>query len=197
MAVIVLCLEHACAFDKMPPDKPARDQLKPTRPDNRPKARKSRGFAKASSLMNKQIQTASETRGFASSRLLTQWAEVAGPSIAKIARPLKVTYSREGIGATLLLLTNGANAPIVEAQSQQIKERVNSCYGYNAIARVKITQTSPDGLDLGWQTGAPTETTLVIPPEKIEQAKQVCAPIEDPTLKQALEDLGSHILARK
>ena len=104
------------------------------------------GFRSASSLLERQIQKTSETRGFAISKLLVNWADIIGNEIAKIAKPVKVNYGRDGIGAGLVLLTNGANAPIVQAQSKQIIDRVNEVYGYNAISRVRITQTDPGEL---------------------------------------------------
>ena len=104
------------------------------------------GFRSASSLLERQIHKISETRGFAISKLLVNWADIIGNEIAKIAKPVKVNYGRDGIGAGLVLLTNGANAPIVQAQSKQIIDRVNEVYGYNAISRVRITQTDPGEL---------------------------------------------------
>ena len=110
------------------------------------KKRRKRGFKSASSLLQKQIQKASETRGFAVSKILTNWTEIIGSDLAKIAKPVKVNYGREGFGAGLVLLTNSANAPMVQAQSKQIIDRVNGVYGYNAISRVRITQIDPNEL---------------------------------------------------
>ena len=99
--------------------------------------------------MQADIRKATEKRGFAETRLLTHWAEVAGPDIAAIARPVEVSFARDGIGATLVLLTTGPQAPMLEMQKDAIRARVNSCYGYNAISRVRITQTAPTGFAEG------------------------------------------------
>ena len=99
-----------------------------------------RGFAQASGLLQSRIRGASEARGFAVTRLLTHWAEIVGEDTARIAQPVKVGYGRDGLGATLTLLTTGAQAPMLSMQCEAIRERVNACYGYRAIAKVRITQ---------------------------------------------------------
>ena len=163
------------------------------KPDQNNKRRK-RGFKSASSLLQKQIQKASETRGFAVSKLLTNWTEIIGTDLAKIAKPVKVNYGREGLGAGLVLLTNGANAPIVQAQSKQIIDRVNGVYGYNAISRVRITQIDPNELieeknEDSASFGKPTELDKT-------KAKDEVTGIKDDSLNEALRLLGANIISK-
>ena len=65
-----------------------------------------KGFKQAASLITKRVKEASETRGFAQSRLLTHWEEVAGKDTAKIAQPVKVRVclSRQEFEHRILLL---------------------------------------------------------------------------------------------
>ena len=111
--------------------------------------RRSRGFRQASSLLASQIRHAAEGRGFAVARLLTHWAEVVGADVAARARPIKIGHGRGGMGATLTLLTTGPYAPLLEMQLPTIRDRVNACYGYNAISRITLTQTAPTGFAEG------------------------------------------------
>ncbi|WP_299202920.1 DciA family protein [uncultured Tateyamaria sp.] len=159
-----------------------------------------KGFKRTASLLTGRIRQASESRGFAQSRLLTDWAEVAGADVAAIARPVEVSYGRGGMGATLTLLTTGAQAPMLEMQKDQLRERVNAVYGYNAIARIRITQTAATGFADGQvafehrsKDTAPTEPA----PEMTQAAAHVVAPVEDETLRAALERLGAHILTKE
>ena len=78
-------------------------------------------------------------------RLLTHWSEVAGEDLARVTRPVKIGYARDGFGATLTLLTTSAQAPMVQMQLPRLRERVNACYGYNAVSRIVLTQTAPSG----------------------------------------------------
>ncbi|MEM7719653.1 MAG: DUF721 domain-containing protein, partial [Pseudomonadota bacterium] len=102
--------------------------------------RRKRGFERASALASERIRSASESRGFAVARLLTHWAEIVGPDVAKIARPVDISYGR-GFGATLTVLTTGAQAPMLEMEKERLRDRVNACYGYAAVQKVRITQT--------------------------------------------------------
>ena len=83
-----------------------------------------KGFARTSSLLQGRIRKAGETRGFAVTRLLTHWAEIVGEDTAQIARPVDVKYGRQGFGATLTLLTTGAQAPMLEMQKERLRETV-------------------------------------------------------------------------
>ena len=158
------------------------------------KKRRKRGFKSASSLLQKQIQKASETRGFAVSKIVTNWTEIIGSDLAKIAKPVKVNYGREGFGAGLVLLTNSANAPMVQAQSKQIIDRVNGVYGYNAISRVRITQIDPNELieeknEDPASFGKPTELDKT-------KAKDEVTGIKDDSLNEALRLLGANIISK-
>lgn len=160
--------------------------------------RRMRGFEAAFGLMKDPVRRAGESRGFAVARLLTHWAEVVGEDLAACTRPVKVGYGREGLGATLTLLTTGANAPLVEMQKARIRERVNAVYGYNAIARIHITQTAPVGFAEGQAEFRPAPKNVPQPdPAILSQAAETAAPIQDPGLRAALETLAQNILNRR
>ncbi|MGR3522662.1 MAG: DciA family protein, partial [Paracoccus sp. (in: a-proteobacteria)] len=67
--------------------------------------RRRRGFEAASSLLAERVQKAAEGRGFAVSRLLTHWPEIAGDKLAGLTRPVRISHGRGSFGATLTLLT--------------------------------------------------------------------------------------------
>ena len=165
-----------------------------------PRRASTKGFTRTASLLTGRIRAASESRGFAQSRLLTDWAEVAGEDIAAVSRPVEVSYGRGGMGATLTLLTTGAQAPMLEMQREQLRSRVNAVYGYNAIARIRITQTAATGFAEGQVAfdAKPKDTSPKVPsPDMQAAASQVVAPVGDEGLRSALERLGAHILTRE
>lgn len=162
-----------------------------------------RGFKQTASLLSDRIRQVGEARGFAVTRLLTHWEEIAGPDVARMARPVEVSYARRGrdggMGATLSLLTTGPMAPMLEMQKERIRDRVNACYGYNAIARVRITQTAPTGFADGQVAfdGAPARKGPPAPsPEAEAQAAEQMAEVTDPGLRAALTRLGAHVLSK-
>lgn len=155
-----------------------------------------RGFSRAASLMQARIRSASESRGFAVSRLLTHWPEVVGESVAGIAHPVEVSYAKGGLGATLTLLTTGAHGPMLEMQKEQIREKVNACYGYSAIARVRITQTAPTGFAEGKVAFAPAPRPVATLPDPAVQVKaaEIADGVTSPDLRLALEALATNVL---
>lgn len=161
-----------------------------------PRRASTKGFARTSSLLTGRIRTASESRGFAQSRLLTQWAEIVGPDTAAISRPVEIGYGRGGMGATLTVLTTGANAPMLEMQKEQLRTKVNAVYGYNAISRIRITQTASSGFSEGQIAFEHDRKTAQTPtdPGVLRQAQETASPVADEGLREALARLGENIL---
>ena len=153
-----------------------------------------KGFASTGRLLAGQIRRTSEARGFAQSKVLTHWAEIAGPDVASIARPVDIKFGRGGLGATLTLLTTGAQAPMLEMQKEQLRDKVNAVYGYSAISRIRITQTAATGFADGQVSfehrPQPTKTELPTDPKAVAAA----SPVGDDGLRSALERLGTNIL---
>jgi len=158
-----------------------------------------RGFKRTANLLQDRIRRASETRGFAQSRLLTHWPEIVGEDVAAIARPVDVKYGREGFGATLTLLTTGAQAPMLEMQKEPLREKVNGVYGYNAISRIRITQTASTGFAEGQASfdHRPKRHAPKAPDPAVRQSAQdLAAPVGDNALRDALEALGRNVLSK-
>jgi hypothetical protein len=158
------------------------------------------GFRRAAQLVARPVREVGESRGFAVSRLLTHWAEIAGEGLATHTRPVEVSYGRGGLGATLTILTTGANAPMVEMQKEKLRERVNACYGYAAISRVRVTQTAATGFAEGQAVFAPAPAPPEPKgpaPEARAAAARVAAPVSDPSLRDALEKLGANVISRQ
>ena len=161
-----------------------------------PRRSSTKGFTRTDSLLAGQIRKASGQRGIEQSRLLTHWAEIAGEDTAAISRPVEVSYGRGGMGATLTLLTTGANAPMLEMQKEKLRERVNAVYGYSAIARVRITQTAATGFAEGQVEFTPRKPAAapVVDPALRQRAIETAQPVTDPSLRDALARLGENVL---
>lgn len=183
-----------------------------------PDSRRMRGFESAGGLVRTPVRKVAETRGFAVTRLLTHWDEVAGPDLAPICRPDRIGYGREGLGATLRLLAPGAAAPLVEMQREALRERINALYGYNAIARITVTQTSQSGLagslagNMANELAEPAAafahkpraegSNIALPSDKtLERVRRVAqdmaADVGDSSLRDALTDLAASVMARR
>lgn len=165
-----------------------------------PRARRLRGFESAAGLLREPIRKAGESRGFAVARLLTHWPEVAGPDLAPLCRPVKVSYAQKGgLGATLTVLASGAAAPLVQMQIDRLRDKVNAIYGYAAISRIRVTQTAASGLA---EAQAPFTMDNIAPPSARSSARAqavvtaLTQDVADQGLKDALERLATNVLAR-
>ena len=151
-----------------------------------------RGLRQAAAMVQDRIRKVGEGRGFAVAKVFAHWAEVAGDEIAAITRPVKVCYNRNGFGATLTLLIDGAHGPRLDMERESLRRKVNAVYGYNAIKEIRYTQTS--ATDFRRKLRAHS----VAPPsaEISESARDVAKGVVDPGLRSVLERLACHVLAR-
>jgi hypothetical protein len=87
---------------------------------------------------------------------------------------------------------------LIEMQKEQICERVNACYGYRAIARVRITQTAPTGFAEGQAVfrPAPKAQSPAPDPETLANAAGLSKDIENDDLRLALQALGAKVLSK-
>ena len=152
-----------------------------------------KGFALTAGLLKQNIRKASESRGFAQSRVLTHWEEIAGADMVEIG------YGRGGLGATLTLLTTGANAPLLEMRKEELRERVNAIYGYNAIARIRVTQTAATGFSDGrvaFEHRAKEQARPEPSPETRAEVQRATQGVGDEGLRAALDRLGANVITK-
>ena len=85
---------------------------------------------------------------------------------------------------------------MLQMQVETIREKVNACYGYNAISRVRITQTAPTGFAEGQVAFAPAtpEPASATDPMVTAKAQDLAAGTKNEDLRAALSALGENIL---
>ena len=158
---------------------------------------RTRQFARASALVQSQIRKVSEGRGFAVSRIVTHWSEIAGDEIAEISTPTNISFGRSEFGATLTLLTSGPHAPMLEMHKEKIRDKVNACYGYRAISRIRITQTAPTGFSEGRAQFRPAmKVRKQLDSDALSAAEKLSTGVKDNDLRRALNVFGANILTR-
>jgi len=140
-----------------------------------------------------------EAHGFPSASILSDWPEIIGADFAAITAPERLAWPRGGqqshtdeqsphgtpshkrTGATLFLRVEGPRSLEVQHIAPQLLERINTYFGYRAVAELRITQ-GPVMRD------APPE----LPTREIKQV-ELDKEIEDEKLRAALEKLGAGI----
>ena len=152
------------------------------------------GSVRIADVLRNQFRTYFGKRGFAEMRLITHWQEIVGKNFAAVTLPIKVSHSRKGLGGTLTVQVNGAVAPILQMHTPEIMRRINAYYGYTAIARITLTQTSStypgipvrrdhDSDDGGNPTPEPLPTDV----------QRAIDDLEDDDLRRAMTALGEHV----
>ncbi|MEM9268916.1 MAG: DUF721 domain-containing protein, partial [Pseudomonadota bacterium] len=89
--------------------------------------------------------------------------------------------------------TTGALAPAVDMSRETLRVRVNTCYGYNAISRIRIQQVGPTGFAEAQSPFRPKPATSRPKPRATEGTEQVA----NAELRSALEQLGGHVACRR
>lgn len=166
----------------------------------RPTVRGKRGFRSAAETARLRLSEAAAGHGFAEPEVLIRWPEVVGEQLSALCVPVKVSYPRaQGLGATLVVRTEGARAPEVEHLGPRIIERVNQFYGYRAIARLKVTQTTGAGgfaEEPARFTGRPNAAPAEPGAADTARAAELTRDIQNEALRAALTRMGAHVLAR-
>jgi len=96
------------------------------------------------------------------------------------------------------VLVTGSNAPMVQMQLPQIRDKVNACYGYSAISKVAITQTAPVGFHEGRAMfeAAPAPQKPPVSEEVKQTSAALAGDVENEGLRSALETLAQNVLSR-
>jgi hypothetical protein len=132
-------------------------------------------------------------RGLGEAQLLAEWRAVVGEELAAETLPMKLSFLQGGRkNGVLKLRVTSAAALSVQHREPQILERINSFFGYGAVARLALVQGPlPDRA----QTRRRGQRPLT-PAESASLSRQV-SQVSDPGLKSALERLGAAILAER
>jgi len=131
--------------------------------------------------------------GFAYAELLCQWAAIAGEDLARICEPERIKWSRnsaEKQGGTLILRAAPGRALDVQHETARIAERINSFYGYRAIATVKIVQAPLKAMPV-------VQARPELDRSRAEALESRLQTVADPALKAALRRLGQGALAAR
>jgi hypothetical protein len=150
------------------------------------------GLARLSSELPALTRTAFKNtvggRGFAEAGLITEWAAVVGAEIAAMSRPATLTFPRgERRAGVLTISCGGAAALELQHLKPQILDRINSHFGYAAIAEIRFRQG--DARSAGTR---PSHRRDSGPPDPKEVAavEAAVAAVPEGAVKECLQRLG-------
>ena len=143
-----------------------------------------------SELANGLLAESFKRQGFASTELVTRWAEIVGAEIAAHAEPVKLQWPRAMEGepaepATLVLRVEGPAAIEIQHQSNVVLERINRFFGWQAVGRLSLRQAP-----LKRQSAPPR---VQADPEAAARVAETLTAVEDDSLRSALAKLGAAV----
>ena len=131
-------------------------------------------------------------RGFAGTPVVAEWSSIVGDQLAGRSLPERVVRAPGGRGGGTLhvRISSGSLAQELQHLEPLIVERINTYFGYQAVTRLKLIQGPIP------ERGAEPASPCVLAPADEATIEGLAASIEDPTLRQAIRDLGKRLFAR-
>ena len=127
-------------------------------------------------------------RGLARAELISWWPDIVGAAYAGRTVPERIRWPRDGKAATLIVRCDPSLSLQLAHETDRVRERLNSYFGYPAVGAVKIVQArvGPEAANAPETDAAPERNAALA--ERLDR-------VEGP-LKESLRALGSGILAR-
>ncbi len=145
------------------------------------------------SIVGKSARAALVKRGFAHADILSHWQNIVGPTLYDVSSPERLTYSRnKNSEASLKVRVSPGHAPEFQHFEPLIIERINSFFGYKAVARINIIQAPVK------RQKKPQKTALPKPSLSQKQwLERSIDQVSDPELKENLRSLGASLVVRQ
>jgi hypothetical protein len=141
-------------------------------------------------VLHRTLKDAFAKQGFASTELVTRWADIVGAEIAAHSEPEKIQWPRGVDGRTsepgvLVLRVEGPTAIEIQHLSGVVLERVNRFFGWQAVGALRLRQAPLGRRERPSHPGPDPETAARIAAE--------LGAIADENLRDALARLGAAI----
>lgn len=147
--------------------------------------------AKLSRATSPLVSAAMRAKGFAEAEVVTRWARIVGPELARATVPLRLAFPRgQRSGATLHIRAESAFAPILQQRAGFIVELVNRYLGYAAVERIQVKQGP-----LLMQERPVLKVKKELPAETQKTLDSLVGEGELSPLKLAVKSLGEYVLS--
>lgn len=130
--------------------------------------------------------------------LIAAWPEIAGHPHGEYTRPEKIVWPRKASDddpfqpGMLVVACDGARAVLFQHELDQCLERVNTFFGFTAVARIRIVQKPVRPHRTPRARSLPT-----LEPEARARLDRIVGGIDDDGLRERLERLGRGVLGNR
>ena len=128
--------------------------------------------------------------------LIASWDEIVGDLHAEKSRPEKLVWPRQANDddpfepATLVLACESGHAMYLQHDSATVIERVNTYFGFAAVARLKLLQKPISNI---LKPDHPANQPLNN--DEAGRLDKILSTVEDPKLRQSLEKMGRGVFS--
>lgn len=133
-------------------------------------------------------------RGLAEARIVTDWPKIVGAQVAACTCPERLAPGADGIEGTLHIRVAGGWATELQHLEPVFVEKVNTYFGYKAVARMRLRQGPlPESYALD-KRAAGAELSTESPPLDASIRAEIetrTAAVDDPEIREALAAFGA------
>ena len=105
------------------------------------KERKQTYFKKIGNSLPKIVDKNIKEKNFIEVSLIKKWREIIGEDIAKFCWPIKIIFSNiNNSNGIIFLKTKRGRSMEIEFKNEEIIEKLNQYFGYNAISKISVVQ---------------------------------------------------------
>ena len=130
-------------------------------------------------------------RGFFEASVFSDWHDIVGDDLASQCVPMRLVRGPEGEGGTLHVRVTGPLALELQHLEPQVIERINSFYGYRAVAGLRLHQ-GPISVPERREAAEIIQANA----SDMAQLDENLTAVGDPELRRALRAFGESVLAR-
>jgi hypothetical protein len=147
-------------------------------------------------LLDGCLDKALAQQGFAGSDVILSWPDIVGERLARFSQPIKMDWPKRRPGAegradpaTLVVRVEGAFAIELQHMAPIVVERVNAFYGWRCVGRLVLKQGPVR------RTVPEKAPDLTLTPPEQERVAAATEAVADEPLRQALDRLGTAVIA--
>lgn len=134
-------------------------------------------------------------KGMVAADMLTMWEQIVGEETAAYTFPEKLEFPRgqRNNGVLKLKVPGGAFALEVRHRERFIIEKINSYFGYNAVAGLRIVQDPSACAKMIVHRKQPVEQKSLVSEEEENYINELAGDVADAGLKEKLVSLGRSV----
>ena len=133
--------------------------------------------------------------GFIEADIISNWSSIVGKEMADKTYPLKINFTKNNRdnGNLHLATSSGAYALEIQHREKIILERINSYFGYKAVAKITIMQ---DVGSMDYKSDEDETPEIELTKEEENSIKEEVKDIKNEDLKNVLENLGAKLIKK-